>query len=87
MRLHLLTLTDSKHQIIKYIVINLINYLKIQLIFNNKFHKFNKSFKDSSKQRLNKSINNHFLTKYKVYLNLIALVQITDVIIEDINVF
>ena len=61
--------------------------LRVQLIFNNEFHKFNESLKDLSKQKLNKSVSNHLLTKYKVYLNLIALVQITDVIIEDINVF
>ncbi len=86
MRLHLLTLTDNKHQITKCIAKSSTNYLRVQLIINSEFHKFNKLFKDLSKQKLNKLVNNHLLTEYKVYLNLIALVQITDVIIEDINV-
>jgi len=38
------------------------------------------------KQRLNKLINNYLLIEHKVYLNLILLMQITDIIIEDINV-
>jgi len=81
-----LTFTDSKHQITKYIVKSLTNYLRIQLIINSKFYKFNKSLKILSKQRLNKSVDNHLLIKYKVYLNLIVLMQIADIIIKDINV-
>ena len=42
--------------------------------------------KDLFKQRLNKSVSNHFLTEYKVYLNLIVLMQIVNVVIKDINV-
>ncbi len=87
MRLCLLTLTDSKHQMTKCIIKSSTNHLRVQLIINSEFHKFNESLKNSSKQRLNKSVNNHLLTEHKVYLNLIALMQITDVVIEDINVF
>jgi len=86
MRLHLLTLTDSKHQIIKCIAKNSTNHLKVQLIINSESYKFNKLLKDSFKQRLNKLISNHLLTEYKVYLNLIALMQIVNVVIEDIDV-
>ena len=67
---------------IKYIIKSSTNHLKVQLIINNEFHKFNKLLKDSFKQRLNKLINNYFLIKYKVYLNLIALIQIIDVVIR-----
>jgi len=86
MRLHLLTLTDSKHQMTKCITKNSTNHLKVQLIINSKSYKFNELLKDLFKQRLNKFISNHFLTEYKVYLNLIALMQIVDVVIEDIDV-
>jgi len=85
-RLHLLTLTDSKHQITKYIIKSSTNHLRVQLIINSEFYEFNELLKDLLKQRLNKLINNHFLTEYKVYLNLIVLMQIADVVIEDINV-
>ncbi len=86
MRLHLLTFTDSKHQITKYIIKSSTNHLRIQLIINNESYKFNKLLKNSSKQKLNKSVSNHLLIKYKVYLNLITFMQIIDVVIEDINV-
>jgi len=86
MRLHLLTLTDSKHQMTKCIIKSSTNHLRIQLIINSEFYEFNELLKDLSKQRLNKLISNHFLTEYKVYLNLIVLIQIVDVIIKDINV-
>ncbi len=86
MRLHLLTLTDSKHQITKYIIKSSTNHLRIQLIINNEFYKFNKLLKDLSKQRFNKSVSNYLLTEYKVYLNLIMLMQIIDVVIKDIDV-
>ena len=86
MRLHLLTLTDNKHQMTKHIVKSLTNHLRVQLIINSESYKFNESLKDLSKQRLNKFINNHLLTEHKVYLNLIALMQIADVVIEDIDV-
>jgi len=82
-----LTFTDSEQQITQYIVINLTNHLRIQLIINNVFYKFNESLKDLFRQRLYKLISNHFLTEYKVYLNLILLMCIIDIIIEDINVF
>jgi len=81
-----LTLTDSKHQIIKHIAKSSTNYLRIQLIINNESYKFNELLKDLFKQRLNKFINNYLLIKHKVYLNLIVLMQITDVVIEDIDV-
>ncbi len=86
MRLHLLTLTDNKHQITKHIIKSSTNHLRVQLIINNEFYEFNELLKDLFKQRLNKSVNNHLLTEYKVYLNLIVLMQIIDVVIEDINV-
>ncbi len=70
----------------KCIVKNSINHLKVQLIINSEFYKFNELLKDSFKQRLNKFVNNHFLIKYKVYLNLIVLMQIADVVIKDIDV-
>jgi len=70
----------------KCIIKSSTNHLRIQLIINSEFHKFNESLKDLSKQRLNKSVSNHFLTEHKVYLNLIALMQIVDVVIKDINV-
>ena len=82
-----MTFTDSEQQITQYIVINLTNHLRIQLIINNVFYKFNESLKDLFRQRLYKLISNHFLTEYKVYLNLILLMCIIDIIIEDINVF
>jgi len=85
MRLHLLTLTDSKHQITKCIVKSSTNHLRVQLIINSESYKFNKLLKDLSKQRLNKSVSNHLLTEHKVYLNLIVLMQIVNVVIEDIN--
>jgi len=81
-----LTLTDSKHQIIKCIIKSSINHLRVQLIINNEFYKFNELLKDLFKQKLNKLINNYLLTEYKVYLNLIVLMQITDIVIEDINI-
>ncbi len=81
-----MTLTDSKHQIIKHIAKSSTNYLRIQLIINNESYKFNELLKDLFKQRLNKFINNYLLIKHKVYLNLIVLMQITDVVIEDIDV-
>jgi len=62
------------------------NHLKIQLIINSESHKFNESLKDLFKQKLNKSVSNHLLTEHKVYLNLIALMQVADVVIEDIDV-
>ena len=86
MRLHLLTLTDSKHQMIKYIIKSLTNHLRVQLIINNEFHEFNELLKDSFKQRLNKLISNHLLTEHKIYLNLIVFMQIANVVIEDIDV-
>jgi len=86
MRLHLLTLTDNKHQIIKYIIKSLTNHLKVQLIINSESYEFNKLLKDSFKQRLNKFVDNYLLIKHKVYLNLIAFMQVADIIIEDINV-
>ncbi len=49
MRLCLLTLTDSKHQITKHIIKNLTNHLKVQLIINSESYKFNKLLKDLSK--------------------------------------
>jgi len=85
-RLCLLTLTDDKHQMTKHIVKSSTNHLRVQLIINSEFYKFNELLKDLSSQRLNKLINNHFLTEHKVYLNLIALMQIADVVIEDIDV-
>jgi len=60
---------------------------RVQLIIINKFQKFNESHKNLFKQRFNEIINNYFLTKYKVHLNLILLVQVTDVVIENIDVF
>ena len=42
--------------------------------------------KDLFKQRFNKLISNYLLIKYKVYLNLIMLMQIADVVIKDIDV-
>jgi len=86
MRLHLLTLTDNKHQMTKHIIKSLTNHLRVQLIINSKSHKFNELLKDLFKQRLNKSVSNHLLTEHKVYLNLIVLMQIADVVIEDIDV-
>jgi len=85
-RLHLLTLTDDKHQITKHIIKSSTNYLRVQLIINSEFYKFNELLKNLFRQRLNKLINNYLLTKYKVYLNLIAFMQIADIVIEDINV-
>jgi len=70
----------------KCIVKNSINHLKVQLIINSEFYKFNELLKDLFKQRLNKFVSNHFLIKYKVYLNLIVLMQIADVVIKDIDV-
>jgi len=81
-----LTLTDSKHQMTKCIVKSSTNHLRVQLIINNEFHKFNELLKDSFKQRLNKSVNNYLLTEHKVYLNLVVLIQIADVVIKDIDV-
>jgi len=81
-----LTLTDDKHQMTKCIIKSSTNHSRVQLIINSEFHEFNKSLKDLSKQRLNKPVSNHLLTEYKVYLNLIVLMQIADVVIEDINV-
>ena len=71
----------------KYIIKSLTNHLRIQLIINSEFYKFNELLKDLFKQKLNKSVNNHLLTKHKVYLNLIALMQIVNVVIKDINIF
>jgi len=85
-RLHLLTLTDSKHQMTKCIAKSSTNHSRVQLIINSESHEFNESLKDLSKQRLNKLIDNHLLTEHKVYLNLIVLMQVTDVVIEDIDV-
>jgi len=85
-RLHLLTLTDDKHQMTKHIIKSSTNHLRVQLIINSESYEFNELLKDLFKQRLNKSIDNHLLTEHKVYLNLIALMQIADVVIEDINV-
>ncbi len=73
MRLHLLTLTDDKHQMTKHIIKSLTNHLKVQLIINSEFHEFNESLKNLFKQRLNKSVNNYLLIEHKVYLNLIML--------------
>jgi len=81
-----LTLTDNKHQMTKCIIKSSINYLKIQLIINSEFHEFNELLKDLFRQKLNKLIDNHLLTEYKVYLNLIVLMQIIDVVIKDIDV-
>ncbi len=86
MRLHLLIFTDSKHQITKHIIKSSANHLRVKLIINNKFYKFNELLKDLFKQRLNKFISNYLLTEHKVYLNLIVLMQITDVMIKDIDV-
>ena len=71
----------------KCIITSSTNHLRVQLIFNSKFHEFNESLEDLSEQKLNKSVDNHLLTEHKVYLNLIALMQVTDVMIKDINVF
>ncbi len=79
-------LTDNKHQMTKHIIKSLTNHLRIQLIINSEFYEFNELLKDLFRQRLNKLISNHLLTEYKVYLNLIVLMQITDVVIEDIDV-
>ena len=87
MRLHLLTFTDNKHQMTKYIITSLTNHSRVQLIFNSEFYKFNEPLKDLSRQRLDKFVNNHLLTEHKVYLNLIVLMQVMNVIIEDIDVF
>ncbi len=70
----------------KCIVKSSTNHLRVQLIINSEFYKFNELLKDSFKQRLNKSVNNYLLTEHKVYLNLIVLIQIIDVVIEDIDV-
>jgi len=70
----------------KCIVKSSTNHLRVQLIINSESHKFNELLKDLSKQKLNKSVDNYLLTEHKVYLNLIVLMQITDVVIEDINV-
>ncbi len=86
MRLHLLALTDSKHQMIKHIIKSSTNHSRVQLIINSEFHEFNESLKDLPRQKLNKLINNYFLTEHKVYLNLVVLMQVTDVVIEDIDV-
>ncbi len=71
---------------IKHIIKSLTNHLRIQLIINSESYKFNESLKDLFRQRLNKLISNHLLTEYKVYLNLIVLMQIINVVIKDINV-
>ncbi len=81
-----MTLTDDKHQITKHIIKSSTNHLRVQLIINSEFYEFNELLKDLFKQRLNKLINNYFLTEYKVYLNLIVLIQIVNVVIENINV-
>ncbi len=73
MRLHLLTLTDDKHQMTKHIIKSSTNHLRVQLIINSESYKFNELLKDLSKQRLDKLISNHLLTEHKVYLNLIVL--------------
>ncbi len=86
MRLHLLTLTDSKHQMTKCIVKSSTNHSRVQLIINSEFYKFNESLKNLSKQRLDKPVSNHLLTEHKVYLNLIVLIQIVNVVVEDIDV-
>jgi len=70
----------------KCIIKSSTNHLRVQLIINSEFYEFNELLKDSFKQRLNKLIDNHLLTEHKVYLNLIALIQITDVVIKDIDV-
>jgi len=49
MRLHLLTLIDNKHQIIKHIIKSSTNHLRVQLIINNEFYEFNELLKDSFK--------------------------------------
>jgi len=85
-RLHLLALTDSKHQITKHIIKSSTNHSRVQLTINSESHKFNKSLKDLPRQRLDKPISNHLLTGHKVYLNLVALMQVMNVVIEDINV-
>ena len=81
-----MTLTDDRHQMTKHIIKSSTNHLRVQLIINSEFYEFNESLKDSSKQRLNKPVSNHFLTEHKVYLNLIVLMQIADVVIKDIDV-
>jgi len=86
MRLCLLTLTDSKHQMTKHIVKSSTNHSRVQLIINSESHEFNELLKDLPQQRLNKSVSNYLLTEHKVYLNLVVLMQVTDVVIEDINV-
>jgi len=70
----------------KYIVKSLTNHLRVQLIINSEFYKFNELLKDSFKQRFNKSVNNYLLTEHKVYLNLIVLIQIMNVVIKNIDV-
>jgi len=70
----------------KHIIKSSTNHSRVQLIINSEFHKFNESLKDSSRQELDKPVSNHLLTEHKVYLNLIALMQVTDVVIEDIDV-
>ena len=61
-------------------------HLRVQLIVISKFQKFNKSHKDLSRQRLDEMIDNHFLIEHKVHLNLILLMQVTNVVIKDIDV-
>ncbi len=70
----------------KCIVKSLTNHLRVQLIINSEFYKFNELLKDSFKQRFNKSVNNYLLTEHKVYLNLIVLIQIMNVVIKNIDV-
>ena len=74
MRLHLLTLTDDKHQITKHIIKSLTNHLKVQLIINSEFHEFNESLKNLFKQRLNKSVNKLMYFNYLyIYIFLIKI--------------
>jgi len=86
MRLRLLALTDSKHQMTKCIAKSSTNHSRVQLIINSEFYKFNELLKDLPRQGLDKPVSNHLLTGHKVYLNLVVLMQVMDVVIEDIDV-
>jgi len=42
--------------------------------------------KDLFRQRLNEIIDNYLLTEHKIHLNLISSIQVTNVVIENIDV-
>ncbi len=62
------------------------NHSNIESAAGSKSQKFNEPLKDSSRQRLGKPVGHHLLTGHKVYPNLVSLVQVTDVVVCDINV-